>query len=93
MKLRNLEEKRITSMDKTQIEHEIDMVKTYIEDIINYLTLGAIIRSKTKWYEEGEKRYFLNMEKRNFNKKVIKRLRLQNDTPITDREEILFEQK
>ena len=82
-------------MDKTQIEHEIDMVKTDIEEIINYQTLGAIIRSKTKWYEEGEKntRYFLNMEKRNYNKKVIKRLRLQNGTLITDMEEILFEQR
>ena len=51
-------------MDKTQIEHEIDMVKTDIEEIIKYQTLGAIIRNKTKWYEEGEKntRYFLNME-------------------------------
>ena len=95
MKLRNLEEKLITSMDKTQIEHEIDMVKTDIEEIINYQTLGAIIRSKTKWYEECEKntRYFLNMEKRNYNKKVVKRLRLQNGTLITDREEILFEQR
>ena len=95
MKLRKLEEKLITSVDKTQIEHEIDLVKTDIEEIINYQTLGAIIRSKTKLYEEREKntRYFLNMEKRNYNKKVIKRLRLQNGTLITDREEILFEQR
>ena len=40
-------------MDKTQIEHEIDMVKTDIEEIINDQTLGAIIRSKAKGYEEG----------------------------------------
>ena len=75
MKLRNLEEKLITSMDKTQIEHEIDMVKTDIEEIINHQTLGAIIRSKTKWYEEGGKntRYFLNMEKRNYDKKSSKK--------------------
>ena len=45
-------------MDKTQIEHEIDMVKTDIEEIINYQTLGAIIRSKAKWYQEGEKNIF-----------------------------------
>ena len=56
------------------------MVKSDIEEIINYQTLGAIIRSKKKWYEEGENntRYFLNMEKINYNKKVRKRLRLQN---------------
>ena len=35
MKLRNLEEELITSMHKTRIEHEIDMVKTDIEEIIN----------------------------------------------------------
>ena len=35
MKLRNLEEELITSMHKTRIEHEIDMVKTDVEEIIN----------------------------------------------------------
>ena len=48
----------ITSMEKTQIEHEIDMVKTDIEEIINYQTLGAIIRSKAKWYQEDERNIF-----------------------------------
>ena len=33
------------------------------------------------------------MEKANYDKKVVKSLHLQNGTPITDREEILFEQR
>ena len=34
---------------------------------------GAIIRSKTKWIEQGKKptKYFFNLEKRNYNRKVI----------------------
>ena len=66
----------ITSMDKTQIEHEIDMVKTDMQEMINYQTLGAIIRSKAKWYQEGEKIYFLDMEKINYIKKSSKKTSL-----------------
>ena len=38
---------------------------------------GAILRSKVKWVELGEKpnKYFFNMEKKNYNKKVIKELK------------------
>jgi len=40
----------------------------------------ATFRSKARWIEKGEKptNYFLNLEKRNFEKKVIARLRLEN---------------
>ena len=39
--------------------------------------IGSIIRSRARWYEEGEKstRYFLNLEKRNFYSKLIPSLK------------------
>ena len=69
------------------------MIKTDIEEMINYQTLGAIIRSKTKWYEEGEKiQNISSIWRKEIMIKVVKRLCLQNGTLITDREEISFEQ-
>ena len=39
-------------------------VKAHLDDLYNYITEGAILRSKVRWYEEGEKstKYFLNLE-------------------------------
>ena len=47
---------------------------------------GAIIRSKTKWIEQGEKptKYFFNLEKRNYNRKVIRSLKKPDGESITD---------
>ena len=47
-----------------------------MDDLYNYITEGAILRSKVRWYEEGEKstKYFLNLEKSNRNKTSIKKL-------------------
>ena len=38
---------------------------------------GSIVRSKTRWIEQGEKptKYFFNLEKRNYNHKTIKELK------------------
>ena len=54
---------------------------------------GAIIRSKTKWIEQGEKptKYFFNLEKRNYNRKVIRSLKKSDGESITDELEILKE--
>ena len=47
---------------------------------------GIITRSKAVWVEEGEKntKYFLNLEKRNYNIKHIQKLLLEDDTTIID---------
>ena len=59
--------------------------------MIEHKTQGSIIRSKTHWYNEGEKntKYFLNLEKRHFNRKTIRGLKLENDTKIDSDKEIL----
>ena len=56
---------------------------------------GIIMRSRVQWAEQGEKntKYFLNMEKRNYNKRYIKKLETGYGLEITDPSEILNEQK
>ena len=58
-------------------------------------TQGYILRSKAKWYEEGEKstKYFLNLEKSNALKKHIRKLKLDNNEIVTDQKVILEEQR
>ena len=38
-------------------------------------TIGCIVRSRARWYESGEKcnKYFLNLSKRSYNKRHIKK--------------------
>ena len=56
--------------------------------------LGVITRSKAKWVEEGEKntKYFLNLEKRNFNNKYIRKLITSNNEEITLLKDIINEE-
>jgi len=50
---------------------------------------GLIVRSKTRWIEQGEKptKYFFNLEKRNYNK-TIKELKHLEGKSVTKEEEI-----
>ena len=43
-------------------------------------TKGAILRSKTRWYNEGEKntKYFLNLEKRHFKQGTISQVKIND---------------
>ena len=52
--------------DKEALAEQIRLKKMELENIIEYKTKGAIIRSKARWYNEGEKnnKYFLNLENR-----------------------------
>ena len=61
---------------------------------MQYKTKGAILRSKVRWYEDGERntRYFYNLEKRNYEKKTIAKLKRSNGTVTNDQFEILQEQ-
>ena len=46
----------------------------------------AIFRSKTKWFEQGEKptKYFFNLEKNNYEKKLIREVKSENDEVISN---------
>ena len=55
----------------------------------NWRTKGAILRSKSQWYNEGEKntKYFLNLEKRHCKQGTITQLKVNdNDLICTDKE-------
>ena len=71
-KLKKLENNiTVTSMDLELKEY--NSVKQELEQIYNYITEGIILRTRTDWYEEGEKltKYFLNFEKRSKSKTRI----------------------
>ena len=52
---------------------EYDNLKIELQRIYEAKGKGTIFRSKVRWVEQGEKptKYFFNLEKRNFNRKVI----------------------
>ena len=73
---------------------EIKEKQGELERLMNEKTEGNILRSKVKWYEEGEKstKYFFNLEKRNYHKKTMRKLSLNGDI-IEDPKIILDEQR
>ena len=73
---------------------EIQSIRLRLRKIMQYKTKGAILRSKVRWYEDGERntRYFYNLEKRNYEKKTIAKLKRSNGTVTNDQFEILQEQ-
>ena len=64
-----------------------------LEQISLHKTEGAVIRSKARWCEQGERRtrYFFNLEKRNHSNKYTAKLRVENRT-LTSPDEILNEE-
>ena len=55
------------------VAKRIFTLENELETILEYRTKGAIIRSKSQWYTEGEKNYayFLNLEKGTVNKEQL----------------------
>ena len=93
MRFNSLQERLRHNFDES-IKAEMDRVKNKLAKIIAVKTRGAIVRSKSRWYEFGEKnsKYFFNLEKRNHRKKHITSLKKQNDTTISCPKEILEEE-
>ena len=54
---KKLEENNVSENEKVQIYSEIDVKILQREEISKYKTRGAILRSKSRWYNEGEKKY------------------------------------
>ena len=74
---------------------ELERIKIKFSDFQTEKTRGAIIRSRGRWYEHGEKnsKYFLNLEKLNYWRKHISSLINHNGTRINDPKEILNEER
>ena len=54
--------------EKENIFETLDNKKKEFEQISQYKTKGSVIRSKARWYNDGEKnsKYFFNLEKRHY---------------------------
>ena len=90
-----LEEKfdngNLTESQTSYLEDEIDKQKLEYEKIIEYRTKGAILRSKARWYKEGEKntKYFLSLEKRHFKQSTISHIKVSDNVFISSDKDIL----
>jgi hypothetical protein len=84
-------EKLLSTNPSDEILIQYHEHKTYIEDFNNDKANGAILRSKAAWAEFGERnsKFFLNLEKRNYNMKCITKLLNEDDTEITLPDKIL----
>ena len=75
------------------VTERIKILKEELEKIIEYRTKGAILRSKSRWCDEGEKNteYFLNLEKRHFKQGTISQLKLSDGVFVISDKDILSE--
>ena len=71
----------------------VDNLRTELQRIYEAKGKGAILRSKVRWVEQGEKptKYFFNLEKRNFNRKVITEIKREDGKKVLEEHEILKE--
>ena len=77
----------------SDLQEKLQEEKKLLENYIAYQTKGAITRSKARWYNEGERnsKYFLSLEKRNFQRKTITKLVRDDKTELSSNSEILNE--
>ena len=90
-KLENLEHK----LSADEYLQEYNTVKKEWEKVQSEKTEGIIFRAKLQWVEQGEKitKYFLNLEKQNYNLKYIKKLITNETTALIKPNEILEEER
>jgi len=57
-----------------------------------YNSKGKVVmfRPKARWLEKGEKptKYFFNLEKRNYDRRIVKQLKDENDQILTNFKEV-----
>ena len=79
------------SSDIDHVLQEYDNLKTELRSIYEDRGKQAMFRARCRWIENGERptKYFFNLEKRNYNKKTIGELRLQ-DGSTTNNEKLIL---
>ena len=85
-------ESLISSSSSQELLDEYNKCKSDLETIYDYITAGIILRSKSDWYEHGEKssKYFLNLEKRKKAKSHVRKLLTETDEEISNPSEIMI---
>ena len=82
----------VNDKQKKRMRCDIEKKKHERKRIIEYQTKGEILRSKSRWYSEGQKntKYFLNLEKRHCKQATITQLKVSEDDFISTDKEILL---
>ena len=72
---------------------ELETKKRELKTKIEHQTKGAILRSKSRWYNEGEKdtKHFFNLEKRHCKQGTISQLKINDKDLVYKDKEILHE--
>ena len=84
---------KTTDTQSSHLEEQLYEQKNKLEKMIEFRTKGAILRSKARWYNEGEKntKYFLNMEKRHYKQGTISQIKIDDNNFVTSDKDILTE--
>ena len=82
------------NLNEGQNLNDYNQTKQTLVEMENDEIKGMIIRSKVKWYEEGEKstKYFLGLERRNAIRKNMKKLELCDGTILRNQRDIIERQ-
>ena len=74
----------------SQILDNYESAKTELKKLYDLRGNEGIFRSKTKWIEQGEKptKYFFNLEKRNYARKTLSQVKLDNGEITSDRAKV-----
>ena len=94
-KVNNLQASAEKNPHDRNIILELQRVRSRLKKITLTKTKGAILRSKVRWHEEGERntKYFYNLEKRHHALKTVSKLKVGENSYIEDQFEILEEEK
>jgi len=81
------------SPDINQLLLHYDNLKSELQSLYENKGKQAMFRAKCHWVEEGERptKYFFNLEKRNYNKKTIRELHLEDESTTINDKKILDE--
>ena len=73
--------------------NRLEILKTEYDLQYEYIAQGAIIRSRARWYEKGEKsnQYFLNLESSRGKKSTIRKILKEDQSLTTNPKEIMDE--
>jgi len=93
--LTNILETTKSDVKKAEVVSELDNLKMDLDRLMEDKIQGTILRSKVRWYEQGERntKYFYSLEKRNASRKHITKLQISKDKITENPDEILAEQK
>ncbi|KAL9964006.1 hypothetical protein ACROYT_G027573 [Oculina patagonica] len=74
---------------------ELQRARSRLKKITLTKTKGAILRSKVRWHEEGERnsKYFYSLEKRHHDIKTVSKLKVGENSYIEDQFKMLEEEK